>query len=41
MGIPAIRGWCRRHGVSPSKLLMPLSFAAILESICTRTGTST
>ena len=41
MGIPAIRGWCRRHGVSPSKLLMPLSFAAILGGICTLIGTST
>jgi len=41
MGIPAIRGWCRRHGVSPSRLLMPLSFAAILGGICTLIGTST
>lgn len=41
MGIPAIRGWCQRHGVSPSKLLMPLSFAAILGGICTLIGTST
>ncbi len=38
MGVPAIRGWCRRHGVSPSKLLMPLSFAAILGGICTLIG---
>lgn len=41
MGIPAIRGWCKRHGVSPSTLLMPLSFAAILGGICTLIGTST
>lgn len=41
MGIPAIRGWCKRHGVSPSKLLMPLSFAAVLGGICTLIGTST
>ncbi len=41
MGIPAIRGWCQRHGVSPSKLLMPLSFAAILGGLCTLIGTST
>lgn len=41
MGIPAIRGWCKRHGVSPSKLLMPLSFAAILGGLCTLIGTST
>jgi di/tricarboxylate transporter len=41
MGIPAIRGWCKRHGVSPSKLLMPLSFASIFGGICTLIGTST
>lgn len=41
MGIPAIRGWCQRHGVSPSKLLMPLSFASIFGGICTLIGTST
>ena len=41
MGIPAIRGWCRRHGISPSKLLMPLSFASIFGGICTLIGTST
>lgn len=41
MGVPAIRGWCKRHGVSPSKLLMPLSFSAILGGICTLIGTST
>lgn len=41
MGIPAIRGWSKRHGVSPSKLLIPLSFAAILGGICTLIGTST
>ncbi|MFB6229837.1 MAG: SLC13 family permease [Salinibacter sp.] len=41
MGIPAIRGWCRRHGVSPSKLLMPLAFSAVLGGICTLIGTST
>ncbi|MFB6271791.1 MAG: SLC13 family permease [Salinibacter sp.] len=41
MGIPAIRGWCKRHGVSPSKLLMPLAFSAVLGGICTLIGTST
>lgn len=40
MGIPAIRGWCKRHGVSPSKLLMPLAFSAVLGGICTLIGTS-
>lgn len=41
MGIPAVRRWGRRHGVPASKLLMPLSFAAILGGICTLIGTST
>lgn len=41
MGIPAIRRWARRYGVSSSKLLMPLSYAAILGGICTLIGTST
>ena len=31
----------REHGLSASKLLMPLSFAAILGGICTLIGTST
>lgn len=41
MGIPAIRRWARKYGVSSSKLLMPLSYAAILGGICTLIGTST
>ena len=41
MGIPAIRRWGRKYNISPSKLLMPLSFAAILGGMCTLIGTST
>ena len=41
MGIPAIRRWGRKYNISPSKLLMPLSFAAILGGVCTLIGTST
>jgi len=41
MGIPAIRSWCKRHGLSASKLLIPLSFASIFGGICTLIGTST
>lgn len=41
MGIPAIRRWARKYRVPASKLLMPLSFAAILGGICTLIGTST
>lgn len=41
MGIPAIRRWARRYNVSSSKLLIPLSYAAILGGMCTLIGTST
>ncbi|WP_436795860.1 SLC13 family permease [Actinospongicola halichondriae] len=41
MLIPDVLGWCRRHGVSPSKYLMPLSFAALLGGVVTVLGTST
>jgi di/tricarboxylate transporter len=39
--IPAVREWSRKAGFSPSALLMPLSFAAILGGLCTVVGTST
>src|SRR5262245_59420345 len=39
--IPVILDWCRKHQVSPSKLLMPLSFLTILGGACTLIGTST
>ncbi|SEA80067.1 Di-and tricarboxylate transporter [Thiothrix caldifontis] len=41
MLIPAIQEWCQRLKLPPSKLLMPLSFAAILGGTCTLIGTST
>jgi len=41
MGIPAIRSWAQRNRVPVSKLLIPLSYAAILGGICTLIGTST
>ncbi len=41
MGIPAVRNWARQHGIPPSKLLIPLSYASILGGICTLIGTST
>ena len=41
MGIPAIRSWAQKNNIVVSKLLMPLSFAAILGGICTLIGTST
>src|SRR5690625_6877584 len=41
MGIPAIRSWSQKNQIPVSKLLMPLSFAAILGGLCTLIGTST
>ncbi len=41
MFIPAVIDWCRRHRVSPSRMLLPLSYAAILGGTCTLIGTST
>mgnify|MGYP006291881907 CR=1 FL=1 len=39
--MPYIHNWCKRHNISPSKLLIPLSFAAILGGCATLIGTST
>jgi di/tricarboxylate transporter len=41
MGIPPILSWARRTGRSPSRYLMPLSFAAVLGGTVTLIGTST
>lgn len=41
MFIPAIQDWSQRLGLSASKLLLPLSYAAILGGTCTLIGTST
>lgn len=39
--IPAALDWARRFKLSPSRLLIPLSYASILGGICTLIGTST
>ncbi|MCX4187435.1 SLC13 family permease [Methylophaga sp. OBS4] len=39
--IPAVQEWAQRLNISPSKLLLPLSYAAILGGTCTLIGTST
>ncbi len=39
--IPAVQEWAQRLRISPSKLLLPLSYAAILGGTCTLIGTST
>ena len=41
MLIPAVREWAGRYGLSAAKLLLPLSYAAILGGTCTLIGTST
>ncbi len=38
---PAVRRWARLHGISPKRLLIPVSYAAILGGVCTLVGTST
>ncbi len=39
--MPYVNNWSKKNGISPSKLLMPLSFAAILGGCATLIGTST
>ncbi|MBD3271971.1 MAG: SLC13 family permease, partial [Elusimicrobia bacterium] len=39
--IPFVHHWCHRHNILPSKLLIPLSYAAITGGMCTLIGTST
>ncbi|WP_290631220.1 SLC13 family permease [Aquisalimonas sp.] len=41
MLIPAVNEWARKFGLSSSKLMIPLSYAAILGGTCTLIGTST
>jgi len=41
MAMPALLSWARKRRIAPSKLLLPLSFAAILGGVCTLIGTST
>jgi len=41
MFIPVVHDWCKRARLSPSKLFIPLSYAAILGGCCTLVGTST
>jgi di/tricarboxylate transporter len=41
MFIPAVQEWCQRLKMSPSKLLLPLSYTAMLGGTCTLIGTST
>ncbi|AFY53074.1 di-/tricarboxylate transporter [Rivularia sp. PCC 7116] len=39
--LPVVEEWCQKQRISPSKLLMPLSFVTILGGMLTTIGTST
>ncbi|MCA8986223.1 MAG: SLC13 family permease [Planctomycetaceae bacterium] len=41
MFLPVVNDLCRRTGISPSKLFLPLSIASTLGGLCTLIGTST
>ncbi len=41
MLVPQVRDWANQHGDSPSRYLLPVSFAAILGGMVTAIGTST
>ncbi|MEX0775178.1 MAG: SLC13 family permease [Phycisphaeraceae bacterium] len=41
MFLPVVSDLCRKLHISPSKLFIPLSYAAILGGVCTLIGTST
>jgi di/tricarboxylate transporter len=41
MMAPVVVDWCRRRRISPSKLLIPVSYLSILGGVCTLIGTST
>jgi di/tricarboxylate transporter len=38
---PVLVDWCRKRSISPSRLLIPLSYFTILGGVCTLIGTST
>jgi di/tricarboxylate transporter len=41
MFMPAVADWAKKHQLSVSRLLIPLSYAAVLGGCCTLIGTST
>lgn len=41
MAVPVVVDWCRRRNISPSRILIPVSYLAILGGVCTLIGTST
>jgi len=41
MFMPIVSDWCKKIGLAPSRLFIPLSYAAILGGSCTLIGTAT
>jgi di/tricarboxylate transporter len=41
MFIPVVEQWCRRLGIAPGRMLMPLSFITVMAGVGTLLGTST
>lgn len=41
MMAPVVVDWCRQRSISPSRLLIPLSYFTIIGGVCTLIGTST
>lgn len=41
MAAPVLVDWCRRKRISPSRMLLPVSYLTILGGVCTLIGTST
>lgn len=41
MMAPVVVEWCRKRNISPSRLLIPVSYLTILGGVCTLIGTST
>jgi di/tricarboxylate transporter len=39
--LPIVEDWCKKQKISPSKLLIPLSYATVLAGMITVVGTST
>lgn len=39
--LPVLENWCQRRGISPSRVMLPMSFAVVLGGTLTLLGTST
>ena len=39
--LPVLENWCHRRGISPSKVMLPMSFAVVIGGTITLLGTST